>query len=238
VAVLGASALPDLSRGLPWPGLAASGRGPAAARGAAGSPAGVGSRRLPGLGRRFLDAIPGDTRQVLLVEGDDEHSAESTATLWSRDVGGQWSAGPAWPAHNALRGWTFDHWAGDLRTPIGVFSLTDAGGLAPDPGTRLPYDRSSAFRSLGEGFEGESLEGAFDHVIAIDYNHVPGTSPLDRRLPLGSSRGAGLWVHVDHQGPTHGCVTLRRDDMVDLLRALDPAAHPVIAMGDRASLAD
>jgi L,D-peptidoglycan transpeptidase YkuD (ErfK/YbiS/YcfS/YnhG family) len=142
-----------------------------------------------------------------------------------------------WPAHNALRGWTDHHHADDLHTPIGVFGLSDAGGLLPDPGTRLPYTRSADFAVGGTGFEDEPLAGAFDYVIAIDYNRRPGTSPLDATTPSGPDAGVGIWLHVDHGGPTHGCVSLPREDIRELLLELDPSQHPVVVMGDEASLA-
>lgn len=44
-------------------------------------------------------------------------------------------------------------------------------------------------------------------------------------------------MHVDHGGPTHGCVSVSAVHMIELLRTLDPADHPVIVMGDAASLA-
>jgi L,D-peptidoglycan transpeptidase YkuD (ErfK/YbiS/YcfS/YnhG family) len=192
---------------------------------------------LPGLGKAFRAKIPSATGQVLLVSGEGRGSADSTATLWTRTGAGRWKAGPTWSAHNALKGWTTDHHLDDLRSPIGVYSLSDAGGLKADPGTELPYHRDSSFVISGKGFEGEPLEGSFDYVVAIDYNRVAGTSPLDGTKPLGADRGGGIWVHVDHGGPTHACISLSEDNMVALLRDLDPAAHPVIVMGDRDSLA-
>ncbi|MFD5813280.1 L,D-transpeptidase family protein [Streptomyces sp. NPDC127038] len=191
--------------------------------------------RLPGLGAGTLAAIPPRTRQAVVVTGRGRNSSRSTAVLYERTKAG-WRAGPTMPAHNALKGWTDHHRAGDLRSPIGVFTLTDAGGLLPDPGTRLPYDRSGAFTSPGTGFEGEPLAGSFDYVVAVDYNRRPGTTPLDWTRPMGAARGGGIWLHVDHGGPTHGCVGLREDDLVKLMRALDPALHPVVVMGDAASL--
>lgn len=62
----------------------------------------------------------------------------------------------------------------------------------------------------GEGFDGEQLEGSFDYVVAIDYNRTPGVTPLDQERPLGQERGGGIWIHVDHGGPTQGCVSLPR----------------------------
>jgi L,D-peptidoglycan transpeptidase YkuD (ErfK/YbiS/YcfS/YnhG family) len=192
---------------------------------------------LPGLGASFRARIPSDTDQVLLVSGSGKDSAEATATLWTRAGDGLWTPGAEWPAHNALKGWTDDHHLDDLRSPIGVYSLSDAGGLLADPGSKLRYHQSSGFTISGKGFEGENLGGSFDYVVAIDYNRVAGTSPLDGTMPLGASKGGGIWVHVDHGGPTHACISLSADHMVSLLRSLDPAAHPVIVMGDRASLA-
>ncbi|TXS80474.1 hypothetical protein EAO69_04205 [Streptomyces sp. me109] len=206
---------------------------PSAGSGAPGSATAV---RLPGLGARTLAAVPRTARQVVLVTGRGRNSPVSEATLYRRTDTG-WEAGAQWPAHNALRGWTDDHHAGDLRSPIGVFALTDAGGRLSDPGSRLPYDRSGGFTVGGTGFEGEPLAGSFDYVVAINYNREPGTSPLDWTRPLGAGRGGGIWLHVDHGGPTHGCVSLAQRHMRELLLTLDPAQHPVVVMGDAASLA-
>ncbi|MFC9626157.1 hypothetical protein ACFTXM_41420 [Streptomyces sp. NPDC056930] len=45
-----------------------------------------------------------------------------------------------------------------------------------------------------------------------------------------------MWLHADHGGPTHACVSLPGKDTKELLRTLDPALHPVIVTGDAASL--
>ena len=187
-------------------------------------------RDIPGLGSRTRARIPADARQALVVTGTSRRSSDATAVLYERGPGG-WRGGPAWPAHNALRGWTRHHTAGDLRTPAGVYGLTDAGGLDPDPGTKLPYDHGPAFTATGSGYEGEPLAGSFDYVVAINYNRKPGTTPLDWTRPLGDGRGGGIWVHVDHGGPTSGCVSLAKPHMRTLLRTLDPRKRPVTVLG-------
>ncbi|MFI9269370.1 hypothetical protein ACIGXM_01400 [Kitasatospora sp. NPDC052896] len=228
-----AEALPRSTPDLP--SSAAGDAAPAASPPPAARPSG--DSAIPGLGASFLARIPADTSQVVLASGAGRDSSTTAVTLWSRTPDGRWSPGPTWAAHNGDAGWTADHTAGDLRSPIGVFTLSDAGGLKADPGSRLPYHQDSGFVATGTGFSGESLAGAFDYVVAIDYNRVTGTSPLDPREPQGTDKGGGIWLHVDHGGPTHACVSLAEPDMISLLRALDPAAHPVIAMGDAASLA-
>ncbi|GHE51691.1 lipoprotein [Streptomyces capitiformicae] len=193
---------------------------------------------IPALGPKTRAQLTTSNRQAVVVTGDNRNSNQATVMLYERDAAQAWHAvsGP-WRAHNALLGWTDDHRQGDLRSPIGVFGLTDAGGRLPDPGTRLPYEQESAFTASGTGFEGEPLTGAFDYVVAINYNRTPRTTPRDQTRPLGADKGGGIWIHVDHGGPTQGCISLPKGRMKELLRWLDPTKKPVVAMGHETALA-
>ncbi|MGA5818760.1 L,D-transpeptidase family protein [Kitasatospora sp. NPDC094028] len=207
----------------------------AAARGEARADASVAA--IPGLGPSFTAKIPAETTQVLVASGQDKNTDKNTVVLWTRTPEGRWLAGETWQGHNGKNGWTADHNQNDLRSPIGVFSLTDAGGRKDNPGSKLPYDKDPSFVVSGTGFFGDQLAGSFDYVVAINYNRVAGSSPLDMRRPMGAGKGGGIWLHVDHDGPTHGCVSIPEDKMAQLIRTLDPAAHPVVVMGDAAALA-
>ncbi|MFD7505183.1 L,D-transpeptidase family protein [Streptomyces sp. NPDC059850] len=241
----------------------ADAKGSAGRSGAAGAPTGTQSPAgrpapaeragdLPGLGPRTRADVPRDAEQVVVVTGSGRDATRSSVVLYERsaaggttgdregDAGGGpvWRAGPSWKAHNAARGWTDHHRQGDLRSPTGVFRLSDGGGKLPDPGTKLTYDHAvQGFTISGTGAEGEPLAGAFDYVVAINYNREAGTSPRDWTRPLGDDRGGGIWFHVDHNGPTQGCISLSRAHMRTLLRTLDPDRHPVVVMGPEDSLA-
>lgn len=195
-------------------------------------------RPLPGLGPVMRARVPADSRQALVVTGLTEDSSRAQAVLYEQYPARGWRAvaGP-WPAHNGLRGWSDEHVAGDLHTPIGVFGLSDAGGRLPDPGTLLPYDQDPEFSVTGTGHLGEPLEGSFDYVIAIDYNRVTGITPLDNTRPQGEEKGGGVWLHVDHGGPTNACVSLSEEHMRALLTSLDPGKKPVVVMGPKEALA-
>jgi L,D-peptidoglycan transpeptidase YkuD (ErfK/YbiS/YcfS/YnhG family) len=130
------------------------------------------------------------------------------------------------------------------RTPAGTFGLTEAFGRAADPGTALPYrvvdgddwwvsdvgsPRYNTYAECAPGtcdFDesaGEDLAAAgavYDHAVVIDYNR-------------GGTPGAGsaFFLHVTNGAPTAGCVAIDRGDLTALLRWLDPAASPVIAIG-------
>ncbi|MGL5857926.1 MAG: L,D-transpeptidase family protein [Angustibacter sp.] len=190
---------------------------------------------VAGLGPRTAAGIPAQATRAVVVRGDAPDESTATIELYAKD-GATWTRVAGWRGHVGARGWTTDHREGDLRTPVGTFTLSDAGGLLPDPGTRMPYHRSSSFVPRTDRAFGDSLEGSFDYVVAIDYNRRRGVSPLDQRQPLGAWRGGGIWMHVDHDGPTHGCVSVPRAGMRTLLRALAPAHRPVVVMADRARL--
>lgn len=193
---------------------------------------------IPGVGDRLQRRIPADSRQVVAVYGDGRNSADSTAVLYTKH-GSVWHRARSWAAHNGTKGWTTDHHENDKRSPVGVFTLSDAGGVLPDPdpapGTGLPYSRSASFAA--PRWWAKSYWHDFDYVIAIDYNRKRGVSPLDGTHPLGDAKGGGIWLHVDHDGPTHGCVSVPRDGMARLLRELSPSDRPVVVMADKARLA-
>ncbi|MGI5452643.1 L,D-transpeptidase family protein [Streptomyces sp. CA-249302] len=188
---------------------------------------------LPGIGDRLHRRIPADSRQVVAVYGDGKDSPDSTVVLYTKH-GNSWDRTRSWPAHNGKKGWTADHHEGDRRSPVGVFTLTDAGGVLADPGARLPYTRDPSFAA--PRWWAESHWHDFDYVIAIDYNRVKGRPPNDPARPEGETKGGGIWLHMDHGSGTSACVSLSRTAMEYLLRTLDPDRHPVVVMGDRADL--
>lgn len=192
-------------------------------------------RALP-LGPHTLSTIAGRTTQVVLVRGATTTSSAATVELYER-TGADWVRVAAWQGHVGKRGWATHHVEGDLRTPVGTFDLTAAGGRRSDPGSSLPYFQSTAFDPPAEepGF-GDSMADAFDYVIALDYNRIPGKSPLDSSRPLGAQRGGGIWLHVDHDGPTHGCISIPANGVRYLLLHLTPSSHPVVVMGSAAQL--
>lgn len=188
---------------------------------------------LSGVSDQTRARIPAESRQLILVTGKAVDSSESTAAFYTRPAAGaDWVRAESWPARNGANGWSTERTYGDLTSPMGVFALTDAGGLLPKPpGTRLPYDRDNGFVPSGLGVNGESLTGSFDYVVAIDFNRRPGTSPLDPVMPDGEDKGGNIWLHVDHDGPSQGCVGIPKEAMRKVLETLDPAAKPVIVMG-------
>ncbi|MFD9904545.1 L,D-transpeptidase family protein [Streptomyces sp. NPDC059063] len=202
-------------------------------------------QRIPGVGDRLHSRIPGDARQVVAVYGEDEDSAKATVVLYTKvdtKAGAQpgtkadatWKKTRSWPAHNGKKGWTPNHHEGDKRSPVGVFTLSDAGGVLADPGAKIPYTRTASIQA--PHYWPKTHWHDFDYVIAIDYNRVKGAPPNDPTRPEGQAKGGSIWLHMDHGSGTSGCVSLSKSGMAYLLRTLDPEQHPVVVMGDKAAL--
>ncbi|NUN70475.1 MAG: L,D-transpeptidase family protein [Bacteroidetes bacterium] len=142
--------------------------------------------------------------------------------------------------HPAQEG-TFTKKEGDKRSPAGLFELdTVLYGLAPEApeGVRMPY------RML------TSLTRCIDDTASVHYNTIieEGSVPkdwnsaeqmqrvdpdykyvLNVRNNAGQQKGAGscIFFHINPM-PTSGCTAMEEEDMVTLLRWLDPALRTVI----------
>ncbi|MBM7168055.1 L,D-transpeptidase family protein [Streptomyces sp. G44] len=196
----------------------------------------AGLKRIPDVGARLQSRIPKDSRQVVAVYGDGKDSAKSTVVLYTKsgESDTTWEENRSWPAHNGKKGWTTDHHENDKRSPVGVFTLTDAGGVLADPDAKLPYTKSDSMQAPHSWPKTHWHD--FDYVIAIDYNRAKGTPPNDPTRPQGQAKGGSIWLHMDHGSGTSGCVSLSKSGMEHLLRTLDPKQHPVVVMGDKANL--
>ncbi|MFJ8152148.1 hypothetical protein [Streptomyces sp. NPDC094468] len=200
------------------------------------SPAPKKAPPLPGVGSVMSKRVPAQAQQAVVVYGDGRDSDEGTVVLYQKQ-NNAWKIKGSWPAHNGRAGWTTAHRLDDDRSPVGVFSLTDAGGSLEDPGSHLRYwYDDNAFTSMIDEDVDEDTAHQFDYVIAIDYNRLKGVPPFDWTRPQGVEKGGGIWLHLDHGDGTSACVTVPESGMKTLLHTLDPRLHPVVVMGDRARL--
>ncbi|GAA1506609.1 L,D-transpeptidase family protein [Brevibacterium permense] len=185
---------------------------------------------VPGLAKEFADQIPAETSQVLVATSPTAASEKSTLSFYEF-ADKKWKKLKTFDTHNGSEGWLKDRREGDKTTPIGVFTLSDAGGFKANPGTDLPYTQDNRLPSSATVAYGADYESVFDYIIAIDYNRRPGTPPTDKTRPMGWDKGGGIWLHLDHDSGTNGCVTLDEADLKWIMRTIDPDAHPRIAMG-------
>jgi L,D-peptidoglycan transpeptidase YkuD (ErfK/YbiS/YcfS/YnhG family) len=125
----------------------------------------------------------------------------------------------------------------------GLFALPFTFGIRPDPGTAMPYRRitttawwcedngSTAYNRWVDPLPGDCAAGESErlagYTIAYTYAAVIGFN-YDRPV---RGRGAGIFLHANGHGYTAGCVSIPQSALVSLLRWLNPAAAPHIAIG-------
>ncbi|MFF2079154.1 L,D-transpeptidase family protein [Kitasatospora sp. NPDC058162] len=187
--------------------------------------------------------------QVITVKAN---GTRATVTLWSRQDG-RWRPLDSTADARIGSGGLHDgptRVQGTGTTPTGTYTITQAFGISPDPGTKLPYhhvtthdwwvqDPSSAhynrmrtdtqggFHLTEQGPLGSehliNYPVQYDNALVIDFN----------MFPVVKGRGAGIFLH--DLGPradaTGGCVAVPAAFLTRTLHWIDPAGHPVIAIG-------
>jgi L,D-peptidoglycan transpeptidase YkuD (ErfK/YbiS/YcfS/YnhG family) len=135
---------------------------------------------------------------------------------------------------------------GDETTPVGTFAIGPVMyGNAPDPGVRYTYHKLrcgdwwvedpaspayNTFRHVACGRpppfrtmtpDMSSSPRAYVHLAVVEFN----------MHPVVPEHGSGIFLHAQTGRATHGCISLRRADLVHVLRWLSPSARPSISIG-------
>jgi L,D-peptidoglycan transpeptidase YkuD (ErfK/YbiS/YcfS/YnhG family) len=183
--------------------------------------------------------------QVITVRAAAASSTTAVLEAWQRTAAGSYKRvyGPV-TAHIGAQGIGAASET-TSRTPAGQFTLTEAFGIAANPGTTLPYRKvdgsdwwvsdvrsrlynthqrcAPAHCPFNERVS-ERLAAAgpvYASAAVIDYN----------RRPVVAGAGSAFFLHVTNGRPTAGCVAVPAANLVWLLRWLRPANHPIISMG-------
>jgi L,D-peptidoglycan transpeptidase YkuD (ErfK/YbiS/YcfS/YnhG family) len=190
----------------------------------------------------------GSATQVITVVAASTSSTTATLQAWERS-GTSWTPhGAPIAAHVGSAGLS-DHTSEGLsKTPIGSFTLTQAFGALANPGTGLPYHKTTAadwwisqyggtyasiYNTLQtcsgscpftQGDPNEHLmyeTPYYNYAVVIDYN----TSPVVQ------GAGSAFFLHVTDGKPTAGCVSIPQANLVSIMQWLNPAAQPRILIG-------
>lgn len=190
-------------------------------------------------------ADTGGGTQLITAEASDTSSTTGTVTWWDRRDGRWVEAGSAaarFGAQGLAEGGSRKQ--GTNTTPTGLYDLPYAFGIEEPPdGTTAPYRRvrqdswwcqdneSSAYNRWTEPLPADCRATEAEHLITYGtqyaYAYVIG---FNYAQPV-RERGAGIFLHVNGQGPTAGCVSVPQDAMRGILAWADPERRPHIAIG-------
>ncbi len=132
---------------------------------------------------------------------------------------------------------------GDGRTPSGIFPLGTVFGYQPAFPTMMPYrqvtvddlwvDDVNAADYNRWVRRGETSASSFEVMKRDDDLYKYGIVVEYNTNPVVKGHGSAIFFHLwrGKGKPTEGCVALPEDDLVRLLRWLNPAARPLAVMG-------
>lgn len=190
----------------------------------------------------------GKATQVITVKASGSHA---TVTSWQKSDS-SWRQVLTTTARIGANGITngATREQGTGTTPTGTYTITQGFGVVADPGTKMPYhkvtsvdwwveDPTSAYynqmrTSTQGGFHlTETGDDGSEHLIEYPTQYHNALVINYNMDPAVKGRGAGIFLHDlgPQAGPTAGCVALPAAAMTQIMQWIDPAAHPVIAIG-------
>lgn len=180
--------------------------------------------------------LVGPATQVISVVGVGNSKAkmdvyERTSAGWRPVAAGI----DAWIGANGMAPQTHD---GEMKTPMGVFTLDFAFGTAVNPGGGLPYVQVGP----NHWWDGDMNSPTYNTMQVCEkskcpFNTDPASGTENLNIPqyvhavvMGVNKarvpgnGGAFFLHATDGGPTAGCVAIDDDTLVRIMRWLKPGA--------------
>ncbi|WP_274561534.1 L,D-transpeptidase family protein [Streptomyces spiramyceticus] len=192
-----------------------------------------------------MPVVVGNATQVITVKANGSYA---TVTAWAKGASG-WKAAISADGRVGSKGVVdgATRRQSTYTTPSGTYTITEGFGVEAG-GTSMPYtqvnsthwwvqDPESKFYNSMHTEEGadfpltESGERGSEHLINYPTQYAKALVINFNRWPATPGRGAGIFLHVNGQGATAGCVSVPRVTMDRIMTWINPAAHPRISIG-------
>ena len=139
---------------------------------------------------------------------------------------------------------------GTDTTPTGTYTITQGFGVGANPGTKMPYHKvtstdwwvedptSAYYNTMRTSTQGgfhltEAGDDGSEHLIEYPTQYHNALVVNFNMAPAVKGRGAGIFLHDlgPQAGATAGCVAVPAAVMTEIIKWINPADHPVIAIG-------
>ncbi len=191
-------------------------------------------------------------KQAVFVTADkaDKFTAKITAYEY---IKGKWVKKYSMPAVIGKNGISLKKKEGDGKSPAGIFYIGRSFGTVKKPsGVDLPYTKTDQYdywvddvtsrdynkwivykgdpEKRWKSFERMKLEPLYHYGAVIEYN----------THPIVKGAGSAIFFHVWRASdkPTAGCTAVSQDNVVKLLKWMDPAKKPVFIQGTEKQMKD
>ncbi|MUL82082.1 L,D-transpeptidase family protein [Mycobacterium sp. CBMA247] len=183
----------------------------------------------------------GSATQVISVVGVGGSKAKMD--VWQRAPAGWQPIAAGIPANIGSSGMAPQTHDGEMKTPMGVFTLDFAFGTAPNPGGGLQYVqvtpdhwwdgdmKSPTYNTMQVCQKAQcpfntDLSSGTENLDISAYKHAVVMGVNKARVP---GNGGAFFVHTTDGGPTAGCVAIDDGTLVQIMQWLRPGAVIAIA---------
>lgn len=183
----------------------------------------------------------GNATQVISVVGIG--GSDAKMDVWQRGPAGWQPIGAGIPAKIGANGMAPQTHDGEMKTPMGVFTLDFAFGTAPNPGGGLQYVqvtpdhwwdgdmKSPTYNTMQVckkaqcPFNTDPASGT-ENLNITAYKHAVVMGVNKARVP---GNGGAFFVHTTDGRPTAGCVAIDDATLVKIMQWLRPGAVIAVA---------
>ncbi|MCG6537216.1 MAG: L,D-transpeptidase family protein, partial [Syntrophales bacterium LBB04] len=196
-----------------------------------------------------LEKRIGPSSQVLLVRNANPAAAAVSISPWER-LNGHWQR-PFDPMEGVIGRNGFappgKKREGDGRTPTGIFALGTVFGYSPSLPTRLPYRQATVddlWIDVSEAADynrwvrrDATRAASFERMKRDDDLYKYGIVVEYNTNPVIKGYGSAIFFHLWRAAgvSTAGCIALSADDLLRIIKWLDPAARPLAVLGTGAA---
>ncbi len=183
----------------------------------------------------------GTATQVVSVVGVG--GSDAKVDVYERTAAGWQAVAAGIPAHVGAAGMAPETHDGQMKTPMGIFSLDFAFGTAPNPGGGLQYVQVGA----DHWWDGDMKSPTYNTMqvckkAQCPFDTDPSSGTENLRIPqyehavvMGVNKarvpgnGGAFFLHTSDGGPTAGCVSIDDQTLVAIIKWLRPGALIAVA---------
>ncbi|MCO7124190.1 L,D-transpeptidase family protein [Sporolactobacillus shoreicorticis] len=180
--------------------------------------------------------------QLILVTTNKSRSSSVIVQTFSRDKHGKWKRIWIMNGITGKYGFTRNKHEGDKKAPAGEYTITKAFGRYKNPGTELSYHKITKYDVWVDNIHSryyntlQSMKKVhqysekmnipqYDYGFVINYN--------TKRI---KGKGSVVFFHIARGKYTLGCTAVSKNNVVKLLKWLNPKKKPIIIQSPQSDL--
>lgn len=180
-----------------------------------------------------------NTQQIIVVNSKADDSFDAELICYEKKNTNWPEAFDKMQAKIGEKGITGDKVEGDMKTPLGIYSFGTFFGSEDNIGFKFPYkkvdgdqfwvdDSKSDYYNTWQEGSSEGRWSSAENLLHPLYKYAAVINYNTGNVIKG--KGSAIFFHKAGKGGTAGCVSLKEEELVKVLKWLEPEKNPVIVI--------